>query len=63
MAALILGFEPFQEYDENPSQLVAERLGGRSMAGERVVGRVLRLGLGVHCSSSGGLQDDFIARL
>lgn len=41
MAALIFGFEPFQEYDENPSQLVAERLDKRSMLGERVVGHVL----------------------
>ena len=37
----MFGFERFLGFDENPTELVARRLDGRSIAGERIVGRVL----------------------
>jgi len=41
MTVLCTGYEPFGDHDENPSAAVAERLDGRTVAGQRVVGRVL----------------------
>ena len=41
MTVLVFGFEPFLDYDENPSDLVAKSLHGRTMAGHQVVGRTL----------------------
>jgi pyroglutamyl-peptidase len=41
LTVLIFGFEPFHEFDENPSELIARRLDGREIEGHRVVGRVL----------------------
>jgi pyroglutamyl-peptidase len=41
MPALVFGFEPFLEFDENPSQIVAQSLDGRVLGGERVTGVVL----------------------
>lgn len=41
MTVLLFGFEPFLEFDENPSDLVVRSLQGRTMAGHDVVGRTL----------------------
>ncbi len=41
MTVLVFGFEPFREFDENPSGLIAERLDGRNASGQEVVGRTL----------------------
>ncbi len=41
MTVLIFGFEPFLEFDENPSDLVVRSLQGRTMAGHNVVVRTL----------------------
>jgi pyroglutamyl-peptidase len=41
MSILVFGFEPFLEFDENPTQLLAERLDARTFKGERVTGIVL----------------------
>jgi pyroglutamyl-peptidase len=39
MTVLVFGFEPFLEFDENPSDLVVKRLDGTIIAGEGVRGR------------------------
>ena len=41
MSILVFGFEPFLEFDENPTQLLAQRLDARTFKGERVTGVVL----------------------
>jgi pyroglutamyl-peptidase len=41
MTVLLFGFDPFLEFDENPSDLVVKRLHGRTLAGQAVVGRTL----------------------
>jgi pyroglutamyl-peptidase len=41
MSILVFGFEPFLEFDENPTQLLVERLDARTFKGERVTGVVL----------------------
>jgi len=41
MSILIFGFEPFLDFDENPSQLLANSLDARTFKGERVTGVVL----------------------
>lgn len=41
MTVLLFGFEPFLEFDENPSDIVVRRLNGRTMAGHLVVGQTL----------------------
>ncbi len=41
MTVLILGFDPFLEFDENPSDLIVKRLHGRTIAGHTAVGRTL----------------------
>lgn len=41
MTLLCTGYEPFGEHDENPSEQVAERLDGETVAGHDVVGAVL----------------------
>ena len=38
---LVTGFEPFQNYTVNPSQMIAELLNGSSLAGAEIVGVVL----------------------
>ena len=38
---LVTGFEPFQNYTVNPSQMIAEELNGSSLAGAEIVGVVL----------------------
>lgn len=38
---LVTGFEPFQNYTVNPSQMIAEALNGSSLAGAEIVGVVL----------------------
>jgi pyroglutamyl-peptidase len=38
MAVLVYGFEPFLEFDENPSQLIAQSLDGREIGGAKIVG-------------------------
>jgi pyroglutamyl-peptidase len=38
---LVTGYEPFGEFDGNPSARVAERLDGETVAGHNVVGEVL----------------------
>ena len=38
---LVTGFEPFGNYDVNPSQLIAEALNGREIKGARIIGIVL----------------------
>lgn len=42
---LVTGFEPFGGFDRNPSALVAQALDGITIAGARVVGRVLPVDL------------------
>jgi pyroglutamyl-peptidase len=41
MAVLVFGFEPFLEFDENPTQLVVRCLDSKTIKGERVTGVVL----------------------
>ena len=41
MSILVFGFEPFLEFDENPTQLLVQRLDARTFGGERVTGVVL----------------------
>jgi pyroglutamyl-peptidase len=41
LAVLLFGFERFLGFDENPTELVARRLDGRAVSGERIVGKVL----------------------
>lgn len=41
MTVLLTGYEPFGEYDVNPTEAIAGRLDGRTIAGEAVVGAVL----------------------
>ena len=41
MSILVFGFEPFLEFDENPAQLLVQRLDARTFKGERVTGVVL----------------------
>ena len=41
MSILVFGFEPFLEFDENPTQLLVQRLDARTFKGERVTGVVL----------------------
>lgn len=41
MTILVFGYEPFLEYVENPSQIVARTLNGTRLAGHNVVGVVL----------------------
>jgi len=41
MSILVFGFEPFLEFDENPTQLLVHRLDARTFKGERVAGVVL----------------------
>lgn len=41
MTVVVTGYEPFGEFDHNPSAAVAERVDGTTIAGEPVVGRVL----------------------
>ena len=41
MTLLCTGYEPFGEHDDNPSERVAERLDGETIAGHEVVGAVL----------------------
>jgi len=41
MTVLLFGFDPFLEFDENPSDLVVRRLHGRTIGGHAVVGRTL----------------------
>lgn len=41
MTVLVTGYEPFGDHETNPSERVAERLDGETIAGEPVVGRVL----------------------
>lgn len=43
--ALVTGFEPFGSFDRNPSALIAEALDGATVAGVRIVGRVLPVDL------------------
>ena len=38
---LVFGFEPFLDFDENPTQLLVQRLNARTFEGERVTGVVL----------------------
>jgi pyroglutamyl-peptidase len=44
---LVFGFEPFLEYDENPSQLIAKHLEGMRIGGQEVVSRILHVDYGV----------------
>lgn len=46
MTILVFGFEPFLEYDENPSSLVAKRLEGKRILGEDVIARILHVDYG-----------------
>ncbi|MGP8124658.1 MAG: pyrrolidone-carboxylate peptidase [Nitrososphaerales archaeon] len=41
MPILVFGFEPFLEFDENPTQLLVQRLDARTFKGVRVTGVVL----------------------
>jgi pyroglutamyl-peptidase len=41
MTVLLFGFEPFLEFDENPTDLIVRGLDGKKIAGERVVSRTL----------------------
>ena len=41
MSILVFGFEPFLEFDENPAQLLAQRLDAKTFKGKRVTGVVL----------------------
>jgi len=41
MSVLVFGFEPFLEFDENPTQLLVQHLDARTFKGERVTGVVL----------------------
>jgi pyroglutamyl-peptidase len=41
MSVLVLGFEPFLDFDENPTELVVKDLDGKIIEGERVTGVVL----------------------
>ncbi|MFC7176609.1 peptidase [Halosegnis marinus] len=41
MTVVVTGYEPFGEFDRNPSAAVAERVDGATVRGESVVGRVL----------------------
>jgi pyroglutamyl-peptidase len=41
LAVLVLGFDPFLGFDENPSDLVARRLDGETIAGHRITGKTL----------------------
>lgn len=41
MSVLIFGYEPFLEFDENPSMIVAERLKGKKIAGSEIKTRIL----------------------
>jgi len=41
MSILVFGFEPFLEYDENPTRLLVDSLDSRTFQGERVTGVVL----------------------
>ena len=41
MPILVFGFEPFLEFDENPTQLLVQRLDARTFKGRRVTGVVL----------------------
>ena len=43
---LLTGFEPFGEFRSNPSQQIAERLDGETVAGARVVGLTLPVAFG-----------------
>lgn len=38
---LVTGFEPFNQYDVNPSQIIAETLNGSTLEGAEIVGIVL----------------------
>lgn len=41
MTILVMGFEPFLEFDENPTDLVVRRLHGRNLGGHSLVGVTL----------------------
>jgi len=41
VTVLLFGFEPFLEYDENPSDIVVRRFDGRTIEGHEVVGQIL----------------------
>jgi pyroglutamyl-peptidase len=41
LPVLVLGFDPFLEFDENPSDLVARRLNGKTVSGHRITGKTL----------------------
>lgn len=41
MTVLLTGYEPFGEYDVNPTEAIVDRLDGRTIAGEGVEGVVL----------------------
>ena len=41
MSVLVLGFEPFLDFDENPTKLVVEGLDEKTIGGEKVAGVVL----------------------
>ena len=43
MTILAFGFEPFLEFDENPSGLIASRLDGRIINGQTVVSKILHV--------------------
>ncbi|MBL8837908.1 MAG: hypothetical protein JNL66_16775 [Alphaproteobacteria bacterium] len=44
-AVLVTGFEPFGGFGLNPSALIAERLDGAAIGGQRVIGRTLPVSL------------------
>lgn len=41
MSVLVFGFEPFSEFDENPTQILVRNLEGRIMEGEAITGVML----------------------
>ena len=43
---LLTGFGPFGKIDQNPSQIIAERLDGRTVGGWTIVGRTLPVAFG-----------------
>jgi len=58
MTLLVTGYEPFGEFEANPSGRVAEALDGTSVAGHEVVGRVLPVEFGPARERATGLVDD-----
>jgi pyroglutamyl-peptidase len=41
LAVVVFGFEPFLEFDENPTELVVRHLDGKTIGGERLTAKVL----------------------